>query len=140
MMAFLKLEDLTGIIEVIVFPKTLDKVRESIKEDSLVVIKGRVSIKEDELPKLICETVEPLEKINTSKVYIRANNLDEGRNLMKELRVMPSEYKGDTTVYIFTANDRKNYRMPKDIWIDLESEAVSYFKEIAGEENVKIIE
>ena len=59
---------------------------------------------------------------------------------MKELRVMPSEYKGDTTVYIFTANDRKNYRMPKDIWIDLESEAVSYFKEIAGEENVKIIE
>ena len=92
MMAFLKLEDLTGIIEVIVFPKTLDKVRESIKEDSLVVIKGRVSIKEDELPKLICETVEPLEKINTSKVYIRANNLDEGRNLMKELRVMPSEY------------------------------------------------
>ena len=48
--------------------------------------------------------------------------------------------KGDTTVYIFTANDRKNYRMPKDIWIDLESEAVSYFKEIAGEENVKIIE
>lgn len=140
MMAFLKLEDLTGIIEVIVFPKTLDKVRESIKEDSLVVIKGRVSIKEDELPKLICETVEPLEKINTSKVYIRANNLDEGRNLMKELRVMPSEYKGDTTVYIFTANDRKNYRMPKDIWIDLESEAVSYFKEIVGEENVKIIE
>ncbi|WP_322390163.1 OB-fold nucleic acid binding domain-containing protein, partial [Clostridium perfringens] len=50
MMAFLKLEDLTGTIEVIVFPKTLDKVRAFVKEDSLVVIKGRVSIKEDELP------------------------------------------------------------------------------------------
>lgn len=140
MMAFLKLEDLTGAIEVIVFPKTLDKVREFIKEDNLVVIKGRINIKDDELPKLICETVEPLEKINTAKVYIRANNLDEGRSLMKELKVMPLEYRGDTTVYIFTANDRKNYRMPKDIWIDLESDAVSYFKEIAGEDNVKIIE
>ena len=57
MMAFLKLEDLTGVIEVIVFPKTLDKLRNNLKADGLVLIKGRVSIKEDELPKLICESV-----------------------------------------------------------------------------------
>ncbi|MDZ5034527.1 OB-fold nucleic acid binding domain-containing protein, partial [Clostridium perfringens] len=140
MMAFLKLEDLTGTIEVIVFPKTLDKVREFVKEDSLVVIKGRVSIKEDELPKLICETIEPLEKINTAKVYIRVNNLDEGKNMMKELRTMPKEFKGDTTVFVFTANDKKSYRMSKDIWINLESDAVIYFRELAGEDNVKVIE
>lgn len=140
MMAFLKMEDLTGVIEVIVFPKTLDKIREFIKEDSLVVIKGRVSIKEDELPKLICESIEPLEKINTAKVYIRVNNIDEGRELMKELKRMPPEYKGDTTVFIFTVNDRKNYRAPKDIWINLDSEAIIYLREIIGEENVKIIE
>jgi DNA polymerase III subunit alpha len=140
MMAFLKLEDLTGTIEVIVFPRTLDKVREFVKEDSLVVIKGRVSIKEDELPKLICETIEPLEKINTAKVYIRVNNLDEGKNLMKELRTMPKEFQGDTTVFVFTANDKKSYRMSKDIWINLESDAVIYFRELAGEDNVKVIE
>lgn len=140
MMAFLKMEDLTGVIEVIVFPKTLDKIREFIKEDSLVVIKGRVSIKEDELPKLICESIEPLEKINTAKVYIRVNNIDDGRELMKELKRMPPEYKGDTTVFIFTVNDRKNYRAPKDIWINLDSEAIIYLREIIGEENVKIIE
>ncbi|MDU1077388.1 DNA polymerase III subunit alpha, partial [Clostridium sp.] len=49
MMAFLKLEDLTGTIEVIVFPKALDRLRDIIKEDTLVKLKGRVSIKEDEL-------------------------------------------------------------------------------------------
>jgi len=140
MMAFLKLEDLTGVIEVIVFPRTLDKVRENLREDALVVIKGRVSIKEDELPKLICETIEPLEKINTSKVYIRAKDFIEGKALMQELRKMPEYYKGDTTVYLFTENDRKSYRMPKDIWINLESDAVIYFKEILGEENVKVVE
>ena len=140
MMAFLKLEDLTGVIEVIVFPRTLDKVRENLREDALVVIKGRVSIKEDELPKLICETIEPLEKINTSKVYIRAKDFVEGKALMQELRKMPEYYKGDTTVYLFTENDRKSYRMPKDIWINLESDAVIYFKEILGEENVKVVE
>ena len=36
MMAFLKLEDLTGTIEVIVFPKALDRLRDIIKEDTLV--------------------------------------------------------------------------------------------------------
>ena len=140
MMAFLKLEDLTGVIEVIVFPKTLDKVRENLKEDALVVIKGRVSIKEDELPKLICESIEPLEKINTAKVYLRTKNLNEGKALMQELKKMPDYYRGDTTVYLFTEDDRKSYRMSKDIWINLESDAVSYFKEIIGDENVKIIE
>lgn len=140
MMAFLKLEDLTGVIEVIVFPKTLDKVRENLKEDALVVIKGRVSIKEDELPKLICESIEPLEKINTSKVYLRTKDLNEGKALIQELKKMPDYYRGDTTVYLFTEDDRKSYRMSKDIWINLESDAVSYFKEIIGEENVKIIE
>lgn len=140
MMAFLKLEDLTGIIEVIVFPKTLDKVRELIKADSLVVIKGRVSIKEDELPKLICESIEPLEKVNTAKVYLRVDNLEKGKALRKDLKEMPVEYFGDTTVFIFTAEDRKSYRMPRDLWVSLESDALSYLREKIGEDNVKVVE
>ena len=90
MMAFIKLEDLTDTIEVIVFPKTLDKVKEVLKLDSLVVIKGRVSIKEDEIPKLICETIEPLEKINTSKVYLRVETLPEAKKLIKTLKTNAS--------------------------------------------------
>ena len=74
MMAFLKLEDLTGTIEVIVFPKALDRLRDIIKEDTLVKLKGRVSIKEDELPKIICENIEGLEKINGNKLYIRVKD------------------------------------------------------------------
>lgn len=138
-MAFLKLEDLTGVIEVIVFPKTLDKIRDSLKEDALVVIKGRVNIKEDELPKLICESVEPLEKINTSKVYIRSKNLDEGKKLMKELRIMPDYFKGDTTVYLFTEEDRKQYRMTRDTWVNLESDVLDYLRELVGDDNIKVI-
>lgn len=138
-MAFLKLEDLTGVIEVIVFPKTLDKIRDSLKEDALVVIKGRVNIKEDELPKLICESVEPLEKINTSKVYIRSKNLDEGKKLMRELRAMPDYFKGDTTVYLFTEEDRKQYRMTRDTWVNLESDVLDYLRELAGGDNIKVI-
>ncbi len=63
-MAFLKLEDLRGVIEVVVFPKTLERVRNLINVDSIVIIKGRVSMKEDEAVKIICESMGPLEKVD----------------------------------------------------------------------------
>ena len=113
-MAFLKLEDLTGVIEVVVFPKTLDKVRNLINLDSMVVINGRVNIKEDEEPKLICESIEPLEKVNSDKVYIRVDDLQMAKAMKQKLIDVVSEYKGDSALYVFTANDRKNYRMPRD--------------------------
>ena len=140
MMAFLKLEDLTGVIEVIVFPKTLDKLRNNLKADGLVLIKGRVSIKEDELPKLICESVEPLEKIDSSKVYIRSKNIDEAKKLILELKSMPKEFRGDTALYIFTEEDRKSYRMQRDMWVDLNSEFILYLNKLVSEDNIRIID
>lgn len=139
-MAFLKLEDLSGVIEVVVFPKTLDKVRNIINLDSMVIINGRVSIKEDEEPKIICENIEPLEKINNDKVYIRVDNLQKAKERKPQLLSIVSEYKGDSALYIFTTNDRKNYRMPREMWVDLNSEVVLELKKAFGEENVKVVE
>ncbi|MBM6861857.1 DNA polymerase III subunit alpha, partial [Clostridium saudiense] len=91
-MAFIKLEDLSGSIEVIVFPKTLDKVRPLITQDSMVVIKGRVSMKEDEPVKIICETIEPLEKVNSSKLFIRVENLMKAKQTKHNLMNITSQY------------------------------------------------
>ncbi|WP_338152153.1 OB-fold nucleic acid binding domain-containing protein [Clostridium botulinum] len=44
-MAFFKLEDLSESILVIVFPKKLEKFNSLINEYSLVVIRGRLSLK-----------------------------------------------------------------------------------------------
>lgn len=139
-MAFLRLEDLTGVIEVVVFPKTLEKTRNLINLDSMVIIKGRVSIKEDEEPKLICESIEPLEKINSDKVYIRVDDLQMAKFMKSQLVNITSQYKGDSALYVFTANDRKNYRMPRDMWVNLNSEVLFELKKIFGESNVKIVE
>ena len=139
-MAFIKLEDLTGIIEVIIFPKTLDKVRNLISADSMVVIKGRVSMKEDEQVKLICESLEPLEKVNSSKVYIRVEDIKQAKEIKHKLMEITSIYKGDSAVYVFTANDRKNYRMPRNMWVNLNSDVTLDLKKEFGDENVKVIE
>lgn len=140
-MAFLRLEDLTGTIEVIVFPKTLDKVKELCVTDSLVIIKGRLSLKEDEPPKLICESIEPLEKINTSKVYLRVEDTIAAKELNKKLKeLLIEDYLGDTPIYIFESKGKQNFRAPRDRWISLNSDAVTLLRKELGEENVKVLD
>ena len=140
-MAFLKLEDLTGTIEVIVFPKTLDKVKDLCVTDSLVVVKGRLSLKEDEPPKLICESIEPLEQINTSKVYLRVDNIEAAREFNIRLKeILLKEHLGDTPIYIFESKEKQKFRVPRDRWVSLDSDAIILLKETLGEENVKIID
>lgn len=139
-MAFLKLEDLSGVIEVVVFPKTLDKVRNIINLDSMVIVNGRVSIKEDEEPKLICESIEPLEKINSEKLYIRVDNLQKAKEMKSTLINIVSEYKGSSALYVFTSDDRKNYRMPREMWVDLNTEVVFELKKVFGDDNVKVVD
>ena len=140
MMAFIKLEDLTGVIEVIVFPKTFDKLRGLINQDGLVLIKGRVSIKEDELPKVICENIQGLEKVNSEKIYIRVKNKTEVNLAISELKKIREGHEGNTTIYLFDAENKQKYRLSNDIWVELDDEIIEILKDKYGEDNVKVID
>ncbi|MGH2424849.1 MAG: DNA polymerase III subunit alpha, partial [bacterium] len=59
-MAFLTLEDLTGSCEVIIFPKTYEQVHFLLKRDSVVIIRGKVDVMEDQA-KVLAEGVQSLE-------------------------------------------------------------------------------
>ncbi len=140
-MAFLTLEDLTGTIEVIVFPKTLEKVKLLCVTDSLVIIKGRLSLKEDEQPKLICESIEPLEKVNNSKIYLRVEDTIAAKALNKRLKeILVSDYLGDTPIYIFENKGKQKFRVPRDRWVSLNSDVTTLLRETLGEENVKVVD
>lgn len=138
-MAFLKLEDLSGEIEVIVFPRTLDRVRESIAEDALVTIKGRISLKEDEPPKLICEKIEGLEKIDSNKIYVRVNDEEAVKKANYELRRGFEEYKGEAAIYVFNASNNKSYRLAREAWVNLGTDIITVLKDKYGEDNIKVI-
>ena len=139
-MAFVKLEDLSGSIEVIVFPKVLEKVNSLVLEDELVAIRGRVSIREDEMPKILCEDIQPLEKINSSKVYIRVKDLNKAKEVVKPLKILLSNYKGDTPIYIYAEKERKQFRANKDMWVNLETDVISFLREKLGDENIKVLD
>ena len=138
-MAFLKLEDLTGIIEVIVFPKTLDRLRNIIIEDSLVRIKGRISMKEDEPPKLICETIDGLEKISGDKIYIKVSDKQERIKAGSIIQAFAKEHKGSTPIYIHQLDVKQTFRLPLDKWINEDEEFIIQLKAEFGEDNIKVV-
>ena len=60
-MGFITIEDLTGQIECLVFPKVYEKYQAMMAVDDLVVLSGKLSIREDEAPKLLVDTLVPLD-------------------------------------------------------------------------------
>ncbi len=58
-MIFFKLKDLTGEIECIVFPKQFDELKDKVNDESVVLIKGKISIREGEEKKsLVVDSIK----------------------------------------------------------------------------------
>jgi len=58
-MMFVKLQDLTDKIEVVVFPRTLENCSELLQENKIVSITGRADYR-DNAPKIIAESIEEI--------------------------------------------------------------------------------
>jgi DNA polymerase-3 subunit alpha len=70
-MAFTSVEDLTGTMEVIVFPRVLDNYRPALQDNAAVVIEGRLSVREDEPAKLMAEMIVPVEQYHPGNMPAR---------------------------------------------------------------------
>ena len=138
-MAFVTLEDLYGSIEVIIFSKAFEKYRNLINEDEPVIIKGRVSIREDEQTKVICEDIKPLVNSSNDKIYILVKNKDELNIALNKIKKSMREFYGNVPVYLCTEDERKSYLIDKNAWIKNEYDSIKELKEIFGEENVKVV-
>jgi len=57
-MAFVQLEDLSGSIELVIFPRVYEEAKEILTEDALLLVRGKVDFR-DERAKLIVEAIEP---------------------------------------------------------------------------------
>lgn len=84
MMAFVMVEDLYGQMEVIVFPNIYEQSARFFSPDSQIIIEGRISIKEDEQPKILADKVKLLERRNTSKDVVFTDCKDSAIFTMEE--------------------------------------------------------
>ena len=136
-MAFLTLEDVFGSVEVIVFPKVYQKYSQKIDEDAIVAVSGSLSIREDEEPKILCDTVEFLEDMpqNCEKLYIRIAKEDKS-HVLDAAKIL-KKYAGTTPVYFFAEDTKKLILAPKTMWIKKDNSLILELNEQFGTENIR---
>ena len=137
-MAFITLEDVVGSIEVIVFPKILPQYTSVLEEDAAVVVEGRLSLREDEEPKLICDKVMLLDLIGESyeKLFVRIKTRDDEK--MNKIVAICSEAKGDIGVIIYIEDKKKKMAASQKYNIAATKVQMEHFIDEFGAENVKL--
>ncbi|QCX34475.1 DNA polymerase III subunit alpha [Caloramator sp. E03] len=139
-MAFIKVEDMIAAVEVLVFPKIYQKCSKILLEDNMVIVKGRVSIKEDEQPKIIAEEIEPLKKKmdnDIKRVYIRLNDL-LWKKQIEELKPLLIKYKGLNPVYIVLKDSKQMFMASRSMWVEISDRLLEDLNKAIGKDNVKI--
>ena len=147
MMAFITVEDLSGSMEVLAFPKVLLAASEAVHDNAAVVIKGRVSYKEDEPSKLIADSIVDVERYEPDKIKTDIKSTKNG--LWLKLSSMRSEsfeetknllqiFEGNFPVYMYFEDTKQRMLAPKSLWCTQSDLLVSELERVLGAGNVKV--
>ncbi|MEW9123541.1 MAG: DNA polymerase III subunit alpha [Thermotaleaceae bacterium] len=140
MMAFITLEDLYGTIEVLVFPNVYEKSINFLLEDQAVVIEGRITMKEEEEPKLIAEKILPLTKmrqVTYSSIALRISK-EKGLQVMEKIKPILQRWKGNVPVYLYIEDQNKKMKANPELWVQVNSNLIAELGEILGRDCVRV--
>ncbi len=164
MMAFMTVEDRSGSMELIVFPKVLNELNPLFYAGSVLSVSGTLSLREDEDPKILVNSAERVEKHesrDSQKVKLPtydsvssesdATELKEktvaglylkvdtrGSELFEQARNLVSIFEGDIPVYFYLNDDQKLLKAPRALWVELNDVLLRELKNRLGEDNVKL--
>lgn len=143
-MCFITLEDLTASIECIVFSRQYAERVHLLQAGNIVLISGRLSMREDREPSVVCETIDPnpknimknqdSEKKKQRKgIFLRVDSEQVAE--LSKIKTLLSIFQGDFPVYIFYKNSRKYEYISS---VKLNEPMTKELKTIIGDENVVI--
>ena len=152
LMGFATLEDLTGTIEALVFPRVLERVSTELMPDTAVVLSGRLSIREEEEPKLMLDTVEPLytdaeldQMSENGALSPAVKQLLPGNTLYLRLpsdsaigMVQPilQRFSGRKPVVLYIESTGAKLRAPQNLFVSPTQELVDTLSDMLGAKNV----
>ncbi len=151
LMAFVQFEDKTSLIEIVVFPKQYDEYSQILTEGSILLIEGRVSAKEEESAKIICQRIYTVKEIQDMQAAIlkkkekakkrglflkfkceNDENIDKAKNMLKT-------NKGEHKVFFYFEDSKKYNTLKDDFNIDFNESLNSQLQTLIGSENVVFI-
>ncbi len=167
-MGFVTLEDLTGQIECLVFPKVYDLYQAMLTVDATVVLTGKLSIREEEAPKLLVDSVTklaewqgvqnvrpraahttarhqtpPVQPVTDAQQAKAANQklyLQLPRRQMDGALAALALHPGSVPVYLHIPEEKITLLAPKLNWCDATEACLNRMAQQLGKENVKLVE
>src|SRR4051794_7404657 len=110
-MVFLRIEDVTGGVETVVFNSTYDKARELCTTDRVLIVKGRIDRKEGET-KFVAMDIAAFEAVPEKReVRLRIDATKAAAGMIRELRRLIEDFPGESPVYadLITSQGKKVY-------------------------------
>jgi DNA polymerase-3 subunit alpha len=152
-MAFVNIEDETGSIECLVFPRTLEEYRPLLLEGNIVAMDARVSASEGESAKLICQNVRNAKEIKSAAPQQNAEAAakSNGRrglylkvpsrksNNFNQASDMLAVFEGHTPVYVFFNDEKKLVQAPKKMWVQENDVLINELRRFLGSKNVVLV-
>ncbi|MEI6286408.1 MAG: DNA polymerase III subunit alpha [Bacillota bacterium] len=131
-MLIIGLEDFSGEIEVVVFPRVFELFQRLLEKDSRITVCGKISRSSDE-DKIIADNIEQLQ--STEKILkIRCESATADLTALKSILL---NYKGCTPVIIYLPNN-KVFRLDCSNSVQVNPQLLAELQIIVGEDNLKV--
>jgi len=99
-MAFVRLDDLSGSTEVLVFNSAYAAARDLLETDRVLVVKGRVDHKDGET-KLVALEVAPFEQVQERReIRLRVDARRASAGVIRDLASLVRDFPGDTRIIV----------------------------------------
>ena len=148
-MAFVTVEDMFGSIEALVFPNTLTQYAPLIAEGNIVQMRGRVSMREDEETKLVCEQVlpapekghhvegAPKRKAKRPGLYLKVPGKESP--LYEKAKKYLLIFDGPTPLYVYFEDTKKLMLAPTAMRVDVNDVLLRELRKVLGNANVAFV-
>lgn len=145
MMAILTIEDLTGSLDIMVFPKVYDRVSSLIEADAKVFVHGRVSVDGSGHAKVIADSVETFDAakkqthapvVKKQKLWVRFKNKSDYEDRIAQLYGLIETHKGNVPVVVFLSEERSMKDLPSNLKISGDSDVTNLLSIHFGKENI----
>lgn len=139
-MCFTGVEDLSGDIEVIVFPAVYERARGLLQAGEKLAITGKISIKDDEEPKILADEILPvgakIEAFKKMTVCVRLRS-DE-KEKVAALRDLAEENPGENKLQVYLSDILKLTVLKGADSLRFDDKTLEGLMEIFGQQNVKV--
>ncbi|MFH1441939.1 MAG: DNA polymerase III subunit alpha [Candidatus Omnitrophota bacterium] len=139
-MAILKLEDLEGSVELLVFPRSFQKVSRYILLNLVVLVRGVLNLKED-TPKIIVNDLFPMDEAYKLVTNVKINITGIQENLFESLKNILESNQGKVPVFLHLdtpAKPKVQFVVGHALYISPNAQLIQEIEDLLGKDRVSL--